>query len=205
MTPTSKIIVSYYAKWVGILLAMAAFAAAALTLLATYAFAQEPAAALPSPDMSQPIGSFSQLLLAALAMLIPAVTAGLVWGGKLIAKVIDKHVSNEWAKGALLRLLSEIEVLASLVGTEFQSLVLDAKRPDSEGGEAITQGELRALAQAILAKLAGRYGGWEQLLDLLQRVGFGATPEAAQAAALSHVETAVASRLATNPQGLLAG
>ncbi len=178
------------------LTAVAAFVL--VTFWSVMAFAQEAAEAV------EGLGFWGQVLVI-LATLVPAILGGLRWGSGLVSGAIEKHVDNEWAKGALLRLMSEIYNLSELVGTTFESLVTDFTKPESEGGKEITRGELKLLATGLVEKLVEGYGGWSQAFDLLKRIGLGETPEAQKARLVSLAEPIVAKALVTkNPQLALA-
>lgn len=173
--------------------------ALAVLLLPALALAQEVA------GDSEAISPVVQWLLVGLGSLMTAILTGIGWLANLAKQKTDEGVENEWIKGALLRLLSEVQALAELVGTGFQGLVAEYTRPESDGGAAITRGELRLIASGLVDRLAQRYGGWPQFFDLLRRIGFGDTEAVAKERLLDTVEPIVAKALVTrDPQLALA-
>jgi hypothetical protein len=177
---------------------MLSLALLGFVLFPALALAQDVATTVGEMLPDEPIG-FWGTVLAILATLVPAILAGLRWGAGLLAKVIEKHIEHEWGKGALLRLLSEVNALADLVGTSTQELVMNARKPSSPGGVEITKSELSNISEAIVEQLALRYGGWEQFFEMLKRIGLGSTDAEAKAALLSQVNVAVARKVAANP------
>lgn len=181
-----------FSRWLMRKLHLLAGAAVLLVPMVTYAQAETAEA---------PIPGWASVLLVILAMGMTAILAALAWGGNKLKAVIAENIENTWIAGALTRLTNEVYELAELVGTPAEKLIIEARRPDSPGGEAIVASELDGIAKAILEVLKRRYGGWGQMFDTLKRIGLGGDSATAETAVLEQIKTAVAVTQAkrTNP------
>ena len=97
------------------------------------------------------------------------VAAGIAGG----AVFLRRYVKNGFAQGVIQRIGDTISEAVAMANQTLVREIKAAKDPRSDGGTSLTETERAQIFEAVLQELKDEYGGWDNLVRLLQRIGVG--------------------------------